>query len=48
MEELLGETNDLKTFKELVVAITLLLKLFVIYYGQKVPNVQNDAFGHRL
>jgi hypothetical protein len=36
-EDLLGETKDLKTFKESVVA-TLLPNLFVIYYGQKVPH----------
>jgi hypothetical protein len=37
MEELLGETNDLKIFKEPVVA-TLLPNIFVIYYGQKVSH----------
>jgi hypothetical protein len=35
MEELLGETNDLKPFEEPVVA-TLLPNFFVIYYRQKV------------
>ncbi len=36
-EKLLGETNNLKTFEEPVVA-TLLPSFFVIYYGQKVPH----------
>ncbi len=36
-EELLKETNNLKTFKEAVVA-TLLPNFFVIYYGQKAPH----------
>jgi hypothetical protein len=36
-EELLGETNDLKTFEEPVVA-TLLPNFFIIYYGLKIPH----------
>jgi hypothetical protein len=55
-EELFGETNDLKAFKEPVVAL-LLHNFFVIYYGQKVPQgdimankvkFKNDGFGHKL
>jgi hypothetical protein len=37
MEEWLGETSNLKTFKEPAVA-TLPPNFFIIYYGQKVPH----------
>jgi hypothetical protein len=37
-EELLGKTNNLKTFKKPVVVATLPPNFFVIYYKQKVPH----------
>jgi hypothetical protein len=37
MEELLGETNNLNTFKEPVIA-TLFPNFFLIYYRQKIPH----------
>jgi hypothetical protein len=48
-EALLDDTTDLKSFKEPIVA-TLVLNLFLIYYGQKVPhgNITTDKLKAKM